>query len=261
MNKMKKKKNPIFILALIVLTSITIYTFAKYVIEISDIHIQTAKQFYFNSDTLQVENPTYLLYDWNGEDIYTIEINLRNYQDSLRYTNENIEYKIEATSGNENVSITTSLTNNAGTLQGGSEAEESISIDVESIAKVNEGEFIEVFVTANATSPYEKTLKATFRIYVQKTDKYEAKLLHEDNLQYANLFIENKDEVSNITIKYDNTKVILDTNNVLLNNINISTEGTQSSINIIMERNCNYVVGFIKNTDAEIVFGTDILIE
>ena len=75
------------------------------------------------------------------------------------------------------------------------------------------------------------------------------------------MFIENKDEVSNITIKYDNTKVILDTNNVLLNNIDISTEGTQSSINIIMERNCNYVVGFIKSKDVEIIFGTDILIE
>lgn len=260
--KKQKKKNPLFILSLVIICSIAIYSFAKYVIEIPDIHIQKAKQFYFESDILKLENPTYLLYDWNGEDTYTLEIDLKNYQDELRYTNDSIEYQINVTSENENINLSTSLQSNAGTLQGGSQTEEKINIYVDSTTQISEGEFVDVLVTANSTSPYEKTLTATFRIYVQKAEKYEVICLEDENLQYVNLYIANKDEDTQITIKYDNTKLILDTNNELLNDIKVTTGDTENEFNFTLERNCNYIIGFIKsNSDTEIVLGTDILIE
>ena len=258
MNKIKK--NPIFILALIILCSITIYSFAKYVIEIPSIHVQSAKQFYFNSDTLQVENPQYLLYDWNGEDTYNIKLNLNNYEDELRYTNEDIEYEIIVTSENENISATTSLENNIGILKGATKSKQEISIFIDSKEIISEGEAIEIVITANSTVPYEKTIMATFIVHVHKSNKYEVSLLDE-NLQYTNLCIENKEQESNITIKYDNTKVTLDTNNELLEDMTITTEGTQSRINIKLQRNSNYVLGFIKNSNVDVLLGTDIIIE
>ena len=53
-----KRNRLIFIIALIVLCLITAYSFSKYVIQITELHIQTPKEFYFKSNILTTDNKT-----------------------------------------------------------------------------------------------------------------------------------------------------------------------------------------------------------
>lgn len=77
------------------------------------------------------------------------------------------------------------------------------------------------------------------------------------------LNIETKDLLENKTIKYDNTKLIVDKTNSLITG-DITTNNNINSFKILKEnlnKNTEYNINFIKKDDNnEIILGTDIII-
>ena len=107
----------------------------------------------------------------------------------------------------------------------------------------------------------KKKLSATFEILVEEIIEYKTNLVDGINSEYADLYIENYENEKNIKIIYDNTKVILDTNNELLEQAPIIEGKNQNTVNVQLASNGNYHIIFIKkDTSQELVFGTDIIV-
>lgn len=257
----RTRHRKIFVIStLIICCLIMVYTFSKYAIQLSSEHIQSAKKFYFESEILKVNDIEYVLDDWNGIDEYILDIPLKNYEDVLRYTNEDIIYNLNATSENTNIQISQSVQN--GQIIGGNVKDENITIKITPKSTIPEGESVQVRVTAQTVSPYEKTLTANFKISASKVQQNEFSIVDSENSNYANLYISTKNAESTITITYNNTKAVIDTTNDLLKDANINTEGIKNSITLTLKSNSNYSIGFIKKDITQVLqLGTDIIIK
>lgn len=261
MQKTRKKINILLIISVIIIILGFGYSLAKYVIQENSIHIQTAKKFYFNSSMLTENNTQYVLDDWNGKDNYNLTIDLKNYEDNLRFSKEDISYNLLTTCDNNNITVTTSLDSESSSLKGGQNSTEEINIQISPKINFSQGDFIELSVTATATAPYEKTLSARFKIYVEEIIDYKTNLEQSQNSEYANLYIETYDKDQNIVISYDNTKAILDLNNDLFEQTEIVQNGTKSSVSLTINKYSNYNITFIKKDfDSELNLGTDIIV-
>lgn len=256
------RKKQLLIIVLIVTALGIMYSFSKYAIQLSSTNIQTAEQFYFESEILKEEGASYELKDWDGASRYTLEITLKNYADSLRYTKSDIKYEVEGVAVTEGITVTTSLTADNTTISGTEQGESKFYIYVDPTSAVDEGEYVEFSVTANATSPYAKSLTANFKLFAKSQGNgYEATISEENN-QYVDLVINTQKENKNITINYDNSKLMLDTTNTAIQDSAIIKGDTTNSININLKSNSEYNIGFIKkNADSTIILGTDIEIK
>ena len=261
-NKKRIKINPIIIVAIIIIILAFGYSIARYVMQESSLHIQTSEKFYFNSSVLKENNPKYILKDWDGSSKYTLTIDLNNFVDSFRHTNEDITYEFSANCENENINITTSVDSSNLSLKGAQNTTNEIIVEITPENKIGQGEFIEVNVVAQSTKPYEQELSATFTIYVEEKINYTANLKESSNKEYVILNLETLENDVNLTIKYDNTKTILDTNNNLFESTNITQSENMNSISIHLEKNSFYNIIFIKkDLNNSIILEEDIVVE
>lgn len=255
-----KKISPVFIISILILCLITAYSFSKYVIRISEIHIQSPKDFYFKSNVLTTDNKTYELYDWDGKSKYKISINLQNYEDELRITSEDIKYEFSAVCKTDGINMVISG-EKEGTLTQNLKTEKQIEIDLNPLKSISKDEFIEVEIVAKSIEPYEKELSAIFKIYSQDVSLYETNLENIEDEDYAKLYITTRDLDVPLNITYDNTKVILDTNNELLQNTIITNSENKSKISVTLEKNSNYCIDFLKkDSNNTIILNTDIIV-
>lgn len=258
--KKEKRKNHIFLISLIILCLITAYSFSKYVIQLSKMHIQRAKNFYFTSNILTEDKKTYELRDWNGKKIYTLEINLNNYDDEIRYTKDEIKYNFSAISSTPGVKLTTSDTGE-GVLKANVKNQNKLTVNIEPTKNFAPGENIEIEINAKSTEPYEKNLCAIIKIYVEDEKTYIADLKDKSMQDFAELYIDTGRFENELTITYDNTKAILDNNNELLKDVKINKTGSKSSFNLKASSNSNYCIKFVKkNSEDTLKLNTDIAI-
>lgn len=214
MKKAKKKKNNlIFLISLVFLCIIATYSFSKYVIQISQIHIQETNNFYFKSNILDTENKQYILNDWDGISKYTIDANLCNCEDLLRINDEDIEYTVEANSKTDGISVNIK-TGSQGKLTGKVKSENKIQIEITSSRQFTKEEYAEIEIIVTSIKPYVKSLKGTFKINVENIENYKTEVKDED--EYTYLYITSYTFDKNLKISYDNTKIILDTSNDVL---------------------------------------------
>lgn len=138
-------------------------TTARYVMEWSSGTTQAdAKDFYFISDLLTSgDTPVYQLSDF-VPGTSTITFTLRNYADSLRVSEANIDYTITT----DNASVTHS----GGTITKSDTTgvDETVTISVPTAAFTNGTATIRV--TATSTSPYSQSLAAVFELYQRLDD-------------------------------------------------------------------------------------------
>lgn len=212
-----KKINLIFLISLVFLCTIVTYSFSKYIIQISQIHIQEANNFYFKSNILDKEDKQYILNDWDGISKYTINANLCNYEDLLRINDEDIKYRVEAISKTAGISVNIK-TGSQGKLTGKVKSENKIQIEITSSRQFAKEEYAEVEIIVTSTKPYEKVLKGAFKINVENIENYKTEL--KDEGEYVYLYITTYDFDKNLKISYDNTKLVLDTGNEILRKYN-----------------------------------------
>lgn len=271
--KMKiPKKNIFLIVAFLLLIFFIASSLSKYVIEKRDTHAQESTAFYFESLIAKVEEgTTYQKTDWDGSSTQTIYFSVKNYSNNLLKTSEDITYKIcaELMEKDELIDVLVYDTSNKVITQedtcllSGSDLNEN-QYELKIIPKVSQidvGKEFNIQLTITSISPYSKQLTSNIKVAVGKEASNEINLVNSRNGEYItlNLYINNLQDVE---INYDATKLILDQSNYLVNNLTITSTDTIHSFTIpesSLEKGKNYEINFIKITsDSDVILGTDI---
>lgn len=288
---MKKSKVLIivFLLSIIILTTIISVTFSKYAIERKDTHILESDAFYFNSSLTQQE---YQLNEWNGKDVQNIKFNVKNYLDNMQITEQDIKYDIKAQITNEDAQLVnlelkdengsivttkeesdtehTTFTVSGLTLKADTTAEQILTTNNYSItispknSELEEGKIINVKLEISSTEPYTKEITSNIKLTVHTVSNYVGNIIESDNGEYIKLNIKVNNPEKDLNIKYDNTKLELDKSNYLLDDVYPVSQTTMNSFTIPkakLEKGNTYEITFIKKVQDKIKYGTDVIID
>lgn len=231
MNKTKRKKHThfryIIIIAIICIASIIAISYAKYTQKAKSNNAYTTENFYFESDLLK-ENEGAEYNFGDGEN--SININLKNNADELRYTNQDISYKVLLADSSENTVAT-----KEGTITGGDVNSSAVTFD-----NLTSGTYT---VVAKALTPYTKTLTGKFKINSTNDDiNYSVK----DTSGSTNL------NVTLITNSYSGNVTITFPDGLLPNNIETNFASiTSTSATLNVNANSEYSIQFFKTDTSQ----------
>lgn len=160
------KKLSIIILFVAVILLLFGTTFARYIYNVIHNHILESREFYFNSTVLDMNGRQYRINNWDGVNNYVLTIDVNNQKNSLTSTQSDIAYDIEVScpsSAECRLSKTEGIIyQDAGT--------DSYQITVIPQEEFYEGDEVEVTTTATSTSPYVKSLSATYFIGIETSN-------------------------------------------------------------------------------------------
>lgn len=159
-----KRRRLIIILLIILLVLPVGLTFSRYVTQVIKNYIMEANNFFFNSDKLVDGGITYGINNWGGVGNVEIQFQLNNHKNNILTSDADINY---AVSTNCDSSIICNLSVHGGTIQR-AEKTDNLTLTVVPRRAFNDGESVIARVTATSSSPYVKTLSATFIITVGK---------------------------------------------------------------------------------------------
>ena len=158
---MKKKKLLLITLLVLVLLPLGI-TFGKYVSEKIKNFILSANNFFFNSDKLVENGMTYSINNWGGTSNIEIQFQLNNHKNNILTSDTDIEYTITSSCS---TGVICSLSSTSGIIQK-EEMTDNITLLVTPTVAFEDGESVNISVSATSSSPYVKTLSADFVVTV-----------------------------------------------------------------------------------------------
>lgn len=161
----KHKKISIILLIVLTIFLITFITFGKYILNITREFILETKGFYFESSILNINGKSYSINNWDGVNKYTLTIDLTNRKSADKVTTSDISYDVmvKCSSG-----ATCEVSKEKGVLYQDAETD-SYQITVIPNKNFYEGDKVVVETSVTSTSPYGKTLSATYNIGVLKS--------------------------------------------------------------------------------------------
>ncbi len=193
---MKKKKNStiykytrkqILVLSVLVIFGVSLVSIlARYVMNYVNNFYTSTKEFYFYSDKLKEDNPTYKVERWTGINKYTIPIKLTTAKNSLEKVAYDMDYQITYSCSSN---ITCQLTKTSGTIYATSN-EENITLTVTPNSSLDIGDEAVINITATTSVPYQKTIKARF-ILVVGENEYTYKIEDAVGQIYCDLIVTN----------------------------------------------------------------------
>lgn len=209
---MKERKKIIIGLVVLVLI-IPLGILAKYLYSSLYEHYLTTKDFYFYSDYLDTSTPIYKLDNWSGMDNYNISFNLLNYQNELKYTANDIKYDISYECSN-NVTCSTDIVDNKGTILGGSKNYNNINLIITPKERLNAADEVTILVKASTNNIFKKELSAKYVISISDIDY---NIVDGVGSMYATLNLaNNSNHEKEVTLTFDNSVVNIDTSNKLV---------------------------------------------
>ena len=221
----------VFALSIIIL-GFTTATFAKYDADEEDLVVYTPQEYYFESDLLTTDNESYTL----QANTNNITVTLKNYIDQLNVSKVDISYVISIKKNNVEISDKTT-TGTITTL----EKNEQISFTNLTVGTYQ--------VIATSTSPYEKTLSATF-IIPALDENIEIAVTDESNVSAFELQIISNDYLGDITINWVEG-LLPDITNPLMEDFS----GTTHTISI-SNKNSSISLLFFKTNPSKIYSAT-----
>ena len=123
-----------------------------------------ANNFFFNSDKLVAGGANYGINNWGGVGNIEIQFQLNNHKNNILTSDADITYTVTTSCDN---SVICNLSANSGTIQR-AEKTDNLTLTVVPTRAFNDGESITASVSATSSSPYVKTLSATFVVTVGK---------------------------------------------------------------------------------------------
>ena len=160
-----RKRIPVFTILCFILLALALWAvgdgvYAKYVKNNSGTGYVRAKAFYFKSDLLSEEKPIYTL----SSDTTQVEFTLMNYADTLRMSEDTIEYTVTVTGGGV-IDTDASPAEKTGSLAG-----QSVNDVVITLTNLQpEGTYE---VTARGSAGYEAEIAAVFKVDPNKENVY-----------------------------------------------------------------------------------------
>ncbi len=162
---MKKKKLLIMLLIIFMIIVPFGFTLGRYVMDNIKDYIMETNHFFFNSDKLQSGGITYEVNNWGGADVFEIQFELNNHKNNILTSEGDIDYSL-ALNYDQN-DIICSLNSTNGTIYE-DEKTDNFTLTVTPRRVFADEESVSVTVTATSSSPYIKTLSATYIITVGK---------------------------------------------------------------------------------------------
>lgn len=168
MNKKKvlSLRKIILIVIFCLFLSVGSFTLAKYIIQEFHSYYLNAKHFYFTSNRLKKNNPTYLVNNWSGVGSFNISFDLLSEKNSLVYTDYDIPYQVtfECPTG-----VTCSVDKSTGVVYSASSTHsDTVTLSVNPSRNYTEGERLSIHIVATSTEPYIETISANFEYVVGK---------------------------------------------------------------------------------------------
>ncbi len=193
---MKKKKNSTFykytrkqilVLSVLVIFGLSLVSIlARYVMNYANDFYTRAQEFYFYSDKLKENNPTYRIEQWTGVNTYTIPIKLSTAKNSLEKATYDINYSITYSCSSN---VTCQINKTTGIIYATSN-EDYITLQITPNTSLSTGDVAEVNITATSSSPYQKSIMAKF-ILVVGDSAYTYKIEDSVGQIYCDLIITN----------------------------------------------------------------------
>lgn len=246
--KINKKHKIIIILLVACIVIPSIYVLGKYVINLISEHYYESKNFYFNSNILNVSDAYYEVDNWSGVSAYEFEVDITNMANELEYSEKDVLYDLEITCP-ETVTCSTDFPFGGDTLEGEVAEKRTWTVSVAPQGPITTA--VEVKVKAKATSPYTKTISASIKL---STSGITYKINDKVNQIYSMLILNNDlDTAKNVTLLFDPNLINIDmTNSLVLNNSNYSTTTINSKayinqITINLAANSSSYIFFYKN--------------
>ena len=163
MNRKKLTIIIVTILVLILLFPIGI-TFSRYVIRTVKNYILEANNFFFNSDKLVEGGTSYGINNWGGVGNIDIQFQLNNHKNNILTSDTDISYTLTTSCDS---SVVCNLSSNSGTIYK-AEKTDNLTLTIVPQRAFDDNESFQATVIASSTSPYVKTLSATFTVTVGK---------------------------------------------------------------------------------------------
>lgn len=158
---MKRRRLIIILIILILLLPVGI-TFSRYITENIRNYIMEANHFFFNSDKLVSGGVTYGINNWGGAGNIEIQFELNNHKNNILTSDTDIEYTLDITCDN---GLICSLSSDSGVIQV-AEKTDDFTLTLTPTRPFNDNESVTVTVSATSSTPYVKTLSATFVVTV-----------------------------------------------------------------------------------------------
>jgi len=164
--KMKKIKTIQLILVAVGIAILipTVITISRYVLDLVNSNYIESKNFYFNSNRLKQDNPTYQINNWSGVGEFTIDINVNSNKNNLLESNFDVVYDIVYTCSSD---VICSASKASGVIYS-SIHEDDFTISINPTRVFDDNESVTVYIEATSTHPYVETISATFQITVGK---------------------------------------------------------------------------------------------
>ena len=167
MKKIKKilpSRKLLLMIVLITIASVSIATFAKYVIEEYHGYYLNAKHFYFTSNRLKKNQPTYLINNWGGVGSFNISFNVLSEKNQYVYSDFDIPYTVTATCPND---VTCTLDKSSSIVyRNSANHSDTVTLSVSPQRNYSQGETLSITISATSTSPYIETISAVFQYVV-----------------------------------------------------------------------------------------------
>ncbi len=249
--KKRNKRTPILTALLLLMVCAATFggfTVARYALsQTGKSGLASAEEFYFTSDLLKEEGASYDVYNWGDG----IPIQLKNYEDSLRYNVKDISYTVTCVP--ECTVTDNGNTTNGNKILGGNANSIEIKVKPTDLTKT------QITVTVETSSPYKKTLEATFTATGKLQPKYQ--ITDSSGEPTAELILTGGAKKSDITLSWDNTKIMPDRTNKYLSfdsNTCVITAEASASYRILLfktdpdmnySKQSNDIIGLEVNLD------------
>ena len=241
MNKKKINKLLCFFLLIFVICIIST-TLGRYLYNTIRENYLTSKEFYFNSELLNVLDNKVSFSNWGGDSVYYLEFNIKSKLNNLKKIYYYLKYNFTCFI-NEKDKVTVSLgsedgmsTQNNGKIETERTISKSQNVDVIKLyikpnSKIAKDEKITLKLKALTNEPYKKEISATVDIVVGNSE-LDYTIEDSVNNEYAILNIVNtKVDKEIVNITYDYNLVRIDLTDTLFDSKNLVSSLSDSSEN------------------------------
>ncbi|MBQ8659273.1 MAG: hypothetical protein IJ475_00335 [Bacilli bacterium] len=182
--------------------SFFLINFGRYVKNIVENHFLTTQKFYFNSNKLTVDNKNYVIDHWSGVDSYLINVSMDSLNNNLMGADSDIAYNISCVA---ETGVDCNLSKNSGVIDT-DDYNDSFEVNVVPNTSFKDGDEVTVNITAEAISPYTKTLSASFT-FVVGSYGITYKIEDAQNQVYLNSAITNAKDYYNVVTAFGSYSV------------------------------------------------------
>lgn len=238
----KKNKLLFLIIVIVVFLPLTI-TLSRYVKKVLTNYYFEVKKFYFTSDKLKENNPSYVLENWSGIENFAMTVSLESKKNELEVSKSDIEYDISYECSSD---VVCNLSKTSGVVYSSTHSD-NVTFTLIPKRTFKKDESTTFKITAKSNSPYVKTISATFTIKVGKQGiTYD--ITDSEHSSYLMVNITNAKSYYRITEAFDSYNIgdEIDYSNY----INLSEANKKKCVSTTITLNFNPSVVILDTTDS-----------